>query len=135
MTERTFPAKTDALDCVLGFVEETLADFDCKMKLQTALCIAIEEVFVNVALYAYGGGDGDVHLSIAFDTVSRTVTFQMRDGGIPFDPLAKPDPDITLTAQERALGGLGIFITKQTMDTIAYAYKNGENTLTMVKKI
>ena len=74
-------------------------------------------------------------LSIAFNPESREVTFRMADKGIPFDPLKKPDPDITLSAEEREIGGLGIFITKKTMDTVSYAYENGENVLTMTKKI
>ena len=74
-------------------------------------------------------------LSIGFEEESRTVTFRMTDKGIPFDPLKKPDPDITLSAEERDIGGLGIFITKKTMDSVHYANENGENILTMHKKI
>jgi anti-sigma regulatory factor (Ser/Thr protein kinase) len=105
------------------------------MKLQTAICVAIEEVFVNVARYAYKGTEGDVEFEIGFNKESRTVTFRMADSGVPFDPLKKPDPDITLSAEEREIGGLGIFITKKTMDSVTYAYENGENILTMIKKI
>ena len=133
MTSKTFPAKTDALADVLGFVEEMLESFDCPMKAQLALTVAIEEVFVNVARYAYGDGEGDVTLDIGYDEGSRTVTFCMADKGVPFDPLKKPDPDITLSASERDIGGLGIFITKKTMDTVTYAYENGKNKLTMSK--
>ena len=132
---RTFPAKIDALSDVLGFVDETLESFDCPMKIQTAVCVAIEEIFVNVAHYAYGDGEGDMTLGIGFDDVSRTITFRMADRGMPFNPLQKPDPDITLSAEDREIGGLGIFITKKTMDTVTYAYENGENVLTMIKKI
>ena len=135
MTVKTFPAKTEALNDVLGFVEETLESFDCSMKIQMAVSVAIEEVFVNVAHYAYGDGEGDVTLGIGFDADSRAMTFRMADQGVPFDPLKKPDPDITLSAEERDIGGLGIFITKKTMDTVTYAYENGENILTMVKTI
>ena len=135
MTNKTFPAKTESLSGVLGFVEETLEGFECPMKIQTAICVAIEEVFVNVAHYAYGGGEGDVTLHIGFDEQSRTVTFRMADKGVPFDPLKKPDPDITLSAEEREIGGLGIFIAKKTMDSLTYAYENSENILTMIKKI
>ena len=135
MTNKTFPAKTDALSDVLGFVEETLEGFECPMKTQMAICVAIEEVFVNVAHYAYPDGQGDMALHIGFEEESRTVTFRMADRGVPFDPLKKPDPDITLSAEERQIGGLGIFITKKTMDTVSYAYENGENVLTMIKKI
>ena len=134
MTNKTFPAKAELLSDVLGFVEETLEGFECPMKTQTAICVAIEEVFVNVAHYAYPESVGDMTLHIGFDEVSRTITFRMTDKGIPFDPLKKPDPDITLSAEEREIGGLGIFIAKKTMDSISYSYENGENILTMIKK-
>ena len=135
MTNRTFEARTDALNEVLGFAEEMLEKYECSMKLQMALCVAIEEIFVNIARYAYKGERGKVRFGIGFNPDSRTVTFRMADGGVPFDPLKKPDPDITLSADEREIGGLGIFITKKTMDTVEYAYENGENILTMTKKI
>ena len=135
MTNKTFPAKIESLSEVLGFVEETLEGFACPMKIQTAICVAMEEVFVNIAHYAYTDGVGDMTLLIGFDENSRTVTFRMTDKGIPFDPLKKPDPDITLSAEERDIGGLGIFIAKKTMDSLTYAYENGENILTMIKKI
>ena len=135
MTNKTFPAKTESLNDVLGFVEETLEGFECPMKIQTAVCVAIEEVFVNVAHYAYPDSTGDMTLHIGFDESSRTITFRMTDRGVPFDPLKKPDPDITLSAEEREIGGLGIFIAKKTMDSLSYAYENGENILTMMKKL
>ena len=135
MINKTFPAKIEALSDVLGFVDQTLESYECPMKIQTAICVAIEEIFVNVAHYAYGDGEGDMTLGIGFDAKTREITFKMTDKGIPFDPLKKPDPDITLSAEEREIGGLGIFITKKTMNTVTYAYENGENTLTMIKKI
>ena len=135
MITQTFPAKVDALSDVLGFVDQTLEGFECPMKIQMAVCVAIEEVFVNVAHYAYGEGEGDMALGIGYDEESRQITFRMTDKGTPFDPLQKPDPDITLSAEDREIGGLGIFITKKTMDTVTYAYENGENILTMTKKI
>ena len=135
MTNKTFPAKTQSLSDVLGFVEQTLEGFECPMKIQTAICVAIEEVFVNVAHYAYPQSDGDMTLHIGFDEESRVITFRMTDKGIPFDPLKKPDPDITLSAEDREIGGLGIFIAKKTMDSLSYSYENGENILTMIKKI
>ena len=135
MTNKTFPAKTESLPDILGFVEQTLEGLECPMKIQTAICVAIEEVFVNVAHYAYPEGEGDMALSIGFDDQSRAITFRMTDRGIPFDPLAKPDPDITLPAEQREIGGLGIFIVKKTMDTVCYDYTDGKNILTMRKKI
>ena len=135
MTNRTFPANTEALPDILGFVEETLEVCGCPMKIQMAICVAIEEVFVNVAHYAYVDGQGDADLGIGFDKESRTITFRMTDRGVPFDPLKKPDPDITLSAEEREIGGLGIFIARKTMDSITYAHENGRNILTMTKTI
>ena len=135
MTYKTFPAKTEALSDVLGFLEQMLDSFECPIKIQVALCVAIEEVFVNVAHYAYGEGEGNMSLGIGFDEESRAITFRMTDKGIPFDPLKKPDPDISLSADEREIGGLGIFITKKTMDSLTYTYENNENILTMIKKI
>ena len=132
---KIFPAKTEALTDVLAFTEQILEKYDCSMKIQTAICVAIEEVFVNVAHYAYGENQGDVSLTISFDFETRNVTFRMADKGVPFDPLKNPEPDITLSAEEREIGGLGIFITKKTMDLVTYAYENGENILTMIKKI
>ena len=132
---KVFPAKTEMLTDVLAFTEQMLEKYECPMKIQTAICVAIEEVFVNVAHYAYGEGEGDVTLEIGFEEKTRNITFRMMDRGVAFDPLKKPDPDITLLAEEREIGGLGIFITKKTMDLVTYAYENGENILTMVKKI
>ena len=135
MTQKVFPAKIEALSDVLSFTEQTLESFECSMKTQTAICVAIEEVFVNVAHYAYPDSDGDMTLRIGFEEKERTVTFRLTDKGVPFDPLKKPDPDITLSAEERDIGGLGIFIAKKTMDSISYSYENEENVLTMIKKI
>ncbi len=135
MAEKTFPAKTESLSEVIGFVEEKLESFECPMKVQTAICVAIEEVFVNVANYAYPNSEGDMKLSIGFDDKKREVTFKMTDKGVPFNPLEKKDPDITLSADEREIGGLGIFIAKKTMDSLDYTYENGENILTMIKNL
>ena len=135
MTNKTFPAKTEFLNDLLRFVDQFLDSVECPMKIQTAICVAIEEVFVNVAHYAYPESVGDMTLDIGFDEESRVITFRMTDKGVPFDPLKKPDPDITLSAEEREIGGLGIFITKKTMDSVTYAYENGKNILTMTKKI
>ena len=135
MESKIFPAKVEALTDVLAFVEQILEKHECAMKIQTAICVAIEEVFVNVAHYAYGEKQGDVKFTITFDKQTREITFRMADKGVAFDPLKKPDPDVTLSAENREIGGLGIFITKKTMDLVTYAYENGENILTMIKKI
>ena len=135
MTNKTFPATVEVLPDVLGFVEETLESLGCPLKVQMAVCLALEEAFVNVARYAYPDREGTLTLFIGWDAERRTVTFRMTDRGIPFDPLQKPDPDITLSAADREIGGLGIFVIKKTMDTVIYAYEDGQNVLTMMKKL
>ena len=135
MTSKIFPAKTDALADILGYVEQSLESLECLTNIHTAICVAIEEIFVNVAHYAYGDENGDISLGIDFDPKTRTITFQMSDKGIPFNPLIKPDPDITLSSEDREIGGLGIFIVKKTMDSVSYTYENGKNILTMIKKL
>ena len=135
MTNKVFPAKTQALSDVLAFVEQNLENWECSIKAQMSICVAIEEVFVNVAHYAYEGEDGQVEFAMGFDPTTRNVTFKLIDSGVQFDPLQKPDPDVTLSASERNIGGLGIFITKKTMDTLTYDYVDGKNVLTMTKKI
>ena len=135
LASKTFSADTQTLPEVLALVEETLESCECSMKIQTALCMAIEEVFVNIANYAYGEESGDATLHIGFREKTREVIFRMSDRGMPFDPLQKPDPDITLSLKDRQIGGLGIFMVKKTMDSVQYAYKDNQNILTMIKKI
>ena len=135
MTRRTFPAVEKAVTDVLSFVEAELGKADCPVKTQTAICVAIEELVVNIAHYAYPGGTGSAELAIGIDRDSRIATFVISDTGVPFNPLEKQDPDITRAAEEREIGGLGIFIVKKTMDTVSYARVGGENRLTMKKKL
>lgn len=131
--ERTFPADINALPEVQSFFEGLLEQLACPMKTQIAVSVAIEEIFVNIAHYAYPAGDGTAVAGFAFDPETRTATFVLRDQGIPFDPLKQKAPDITLSAEERGIGGLGILITRKTMDSVTYRYENGENILTMQK--
>lgn len=133
MAERMFSADKSALNDALGFIEEELEKNGCPMKTTMQLTIAIEEMFVNIVNYAYPDGEGSIRLSVDFTESEKAVVFQMADKGIPFDPLQKTDPDITLSAEERQIGGLGIYMMKQTMDSVHYAYKNNENILTMKK--
>ncbi len=135
MKEKIFSATKDALPEVMAFTEECLESFDCPMKSSMTICVAVEEIFVNIASYAYGGVNGNASLSFGFDENERLMTLVIKDSGTPFNPLEKAEPDITLSADDREIGGLGIFITKKTMDTVSYTYENGENILTMTKKL
>ena len=133
--EKTFPADINALPEVQGFFEGMLEQLACPIKTQIAVSVAVEEIFVNIAHYAYPAGDGNAVAGFEFDPESRTATFEFRDQGIPFDPLKQKEPDITLSAEDRGIGGLGILITRKTMDSVTYRYENGENILTMQKTI
>lgn len=135
MSEKLFPAKVEELANVLGFIEGKLEEFSCSFKNIASISLAIEEVFVNVANYAYGDKEGKVTISVDFNENSREVTFELSDCGKHFNPLEKADPDVTLSADERDIGGLGIFITKKIMDGISYRFEGGKNILTMLKKI
>ena len=133
MAERTFDAVLDQLDDVLAFVAEQLDLIDCPMKSRMQVQIAAEEIFVNIASYAYqpGTGKADILVETAKDPRSVTITF--KDRGVPYDPLAKEDPDISLSAEDRPIGGLGIFMTKKSMDEMKYEYRDGQNVLTIRK--
>ena len=135
MKEKVFSATKDALPEVMAFTEECLESFDCPMKSSMAICVAVEEIFVNIASYAYVDGTGDASLAFGFDENERLMTLIVSDEGVPFNPLERAEPDITLSAAEREIGGLGIFITKKTMDTVSYSYDGGKNILTMTKKL
>ena len=135
MKEKVFSATKDTLGDVMAFTEECLDSFGCPMKSSMAICVAVEEIFVNIASYAYGDGTGNASLCFGFDEGERLMTLVVSDEGAPFNPLEREEPDITLSAAERDIGGLGIFITKKTMDTVFYKNENGKNILTMTKKI
>ena len=128
-------ADDSKLDTVMEFLEQNLETVDCSPKAQMQICVAAEEIFVNIAHYAYGSetGKATVRVELSGDPVTVTITFM--DNGVPFDPLAKEDPDVTLAADERKIGGLGIFMTKKTMDDVTYEYKDGKNILQMKKMI
>ena len=124
-------AKTENLEKVNDFIAEVLVG--CPMKLLMQIDLVVEEIFVNIASYAYKDKTGDV--SVDCDIKDGLLTMVFEDSGEMFDPLKKPDPDISASAEEREIGGLGIFLTKKLMDEVNYEYKNGKNILTLVKKI
>ena len=103
--------------------------------LQFKLRLSIEEAVENVVRYAYDGGIGWLEVGTSLDQDSLVLTIELRDAGVPFNPLEKEDPDVTLSADERKIGGLGIFLCKKMMDSIEYRYENGNNVLTMTKKV
>ena len=105
------------------------------MKAQIQISVAVEEIFVNIANYAYAPEEGPATLRLEVDEEPLVVTVTFIDHGTPYDPLAKEDPDITLSAEDRQIGGLGIFMVKETMDEVIYEYKDGQNILKLKKDI
>lgn len=135
MKELDIEALVDNLDKVLQFVDAELEDTDCSPKIQMQIDLAVEEIFVNIAHYAYNPETGPATVRVEVRPDGSAVTITFIDHGIPYDPLAKEDPDITVQAESRQIGGLGIFLVKQTMDDIRYEYKNGRNILTVEKNL
>ena len=135
MKELTVRAVLENIPSVTAFIEEQLETLACPMKAQLEIDMAIDEVFCNIASYAYESGTGDATVRFEFDGDSRVVSITFIDSGVPFNPLEKADPDVTLSAEEREIGGLGIFMVKKTMDQMDYTYQNGYNMLTIRKHI
>ena len=133
MRELKLDAVTDNLPQVMSFVDEALEAADCPMKAQMQIDIAVEEIYVNVSSYAYAPGVGPVTVRIDIADAPRRAIIVFEDQGVPYDPLAKEDPDVTLSADERQVGGLGIFMAKKSMDEMSYAYENRRNILTLTK--
>ena len=128
------PADDAKLQLVNDFIHSFLPD-DVDNLLVNQIDLAVEEIFINIAKYAYkpDKGRATVRVEVNDDPVQVKITFL--DHGKPYDPLAKEDPDVTLSADERPVGGLGIFMVKQSMDDVIYEYKDGANILTLVKSL
>ncbi len=127
----TIDAVPEALSDVQAFIEERIGDGSPKATMQIGL--AVEEIFINIASYAYPSGKGKATVRVQREGDTATITFI--DRGIPYDPLKKTDPDVTLSAEERGIGGLGIFLTKKLMDDVKYEYRDGKNILTLTKQL
>jgi len=132
MIEREFIATIDELNNVSSFIEEELEKLFCPMKTVMQIQLAAEEIFVNIAQYAYKGSSGKMKLAIFSDS-SNSVSLRFSDHGTKFDPLQKQDPDISLNVNDREIGGLGIFMVKKTMDKVEYTYESDQNILTITK--
>ena len=135
MNELTIQATVENLPIVTDYVNEQLEKLACPMKALMQIDIAIDELFGNIAHYAYHPetGEATVRVEVLNDPLSVVITFI--DGGVPFNPLSSGDPDTTLSAQQRDIGGLGIFMVKKSMDEISYRYEDGKNILSIRKKI
>ena len=127
----TIDAKLENVAAAIDFVSKNIEELPFIPKTKNMIEIVIDEIVSNVARYAYGGKEGTA--TIEFCSDDKGVTITISDSGIPYNPLEKEDPDITLSAEERGIGGYGIFIVKKVMDEISYEYKDNKNILTIKK--
>lgn len=134
MKELTIDAAIENIATVTAFIDEQLEQWDCPMKTKMQVHIAIDELFGNIAYYAYNPEIGIVTVRVEVTDNPLAVVITFIDNGIPYDPLAKDNPDITLSVEERDVGGLGIYMVKKTMDDISYEYKDGQDILRIKKK-
>ena len=128
-------ALTYNLDQVNEFVESMIEDSGCSARTVMQVRISVEEIFVNIANYAYSPEIGKATIAVEVSDEQAMVTIMFMDSGTPYDPLAKADPDTTLSIEDREIGGMGILIVKKSMDAVNYEYKDGKNILTIKKKI
>jgi len=135
MKEMTLAATVENIEVVTDFVNEQLEAVSCPTKARMQIGIAIDELFGNIAHYAYGPQAGEATVRVELVQEQRSVVITFMDSGVPYDPLSSADPDTSLSAQERSIGGLGIFMVKKIMDEITYRYEGGQNVLTIRKKI
>ena len=136
MVEREFIAKVDELPNVISFIESELEKFEFSFKIITQFNLVVEELFVNVASYAYKDKEnGKCKITIDYDKDKQEVKLSMEDNGIKFNPLEKEDPDTTLSVEDRPIGGLGILLVKKNMDNIEYKYEDNKNILILSKNV
>ena len=138
MKDRKKEIKLQAIDENLDLVLDTLEEFlgpDCDMMVKNEILISIEELFVNIAHYAYGNEVGEAILSLEMLEEGKRIRMVLKDQGIPFNPLEKEDPNIELSAEERKIGGLGIFMVKDYMDYLEYHYEDSYNIMIIEKNL
>lgn len=135
MQDITLQASDDTLYTVLDAIEAHLCKNGCPDEVRTELLISVEEIYVNIAHYAYKGKAGEATVQMEVTQDPRICRVVFRDRGVPYNPLEKEDPDLSLSAEERKIGGLGIYMVKQYMDKIEYRYEDGYNILTIEKRL
>ena len=133
MSKLEVDAIVENLPQVLEFIDSKLEELECSMKVQMQIDVSVEELFVNIANYAYKDSVGKAEIIFDVHENPTNIEISLIDSGIPYNPLEKEDPDITLSAEDRAIGGLGIYMVKKNMDEVKYEYKEGQN-ITIISK-
>lgn len=131
--ERTVIAVLENYAMVADFVDGELEKREVPMAAEAQIDIALDEIYTNVAKYAYVEQAGEVTVRLDFSEDISEVRMTVSDAGIPYDPLKRPDPDVSLEAEARQIGGLGIYMVKKLMNEVYYEYRNGRNVLSMLK--
>lgn len=126
MEELTLPAIRTNIPAITEFVNRELERMDCDLKTMAQIDIAIDELYSNIAKYGFDDDGGEVTVTLEIESEPRVVSISFMDEGRPFNPLRKDDPDITLPARERKIGGLGIYMVKKSMDDVRYEYREGK---------
>ena len=135
MKELNLEATLENIPQVTEFVDRELEMLNRPMKAQMQIDLAIDELFSNISRYAYDPSTGPATVRVEVDQEPLSVIVTFIDHGKPYDPLAKKDPDISLPAEDRPIGGLGVFLMKKTMDDVSYEYKDGRNILRIKKHL
>ena len=135
MKEMTIEATVENIPVVTDFVNEELEALDCSMKVQMQIDVAIDELFGNIAHYAYDPDTGPATVRVEVEEEPLAVLITFIDNGKPYDPIKQADPDVTLPIEEREIGGLGIFIVKKTMDSVCYRRNGDKNELAITKNL
>lgn len=129
----TLPARLENLEKAQDFVDGFLQRHRCQRKVMGQIQLAVEEIFVNIAQYAYQPDSGEVTIGIGREASRAVIVFE--DKGIPYNPLERPEPDLQIPAAKREAGGLGIYMVKKNMDEVFYEYRDKKNILTLKKEI
>ena len=132
MITKIIPAVDESMQAVFDFVHDQIPQ-DCPEDMLNKIDLAVEEIFINIAHYAYEPDKGNATISCSFEKDTLTIVFS--DSGKKFNPLTHSDPDTSLSLDEREIGGLGIFLTKQFMDSVDYDYIKNQNVISIQKKI
>lgn len=135
MRDLKLNASKDTLYTVLDVIEAHLDKNGCPDSVKLELLIAVEEIYMNIANYAYGGEAGEVTVQMEISQDPKVCQVIFKDKGIPYDPLKREDPDISLSPQERGIGGLGIYMVKQLMDRVEYRYEDETNILLLERRM
>lgn len=131
----TVPAELKQLAAVMTMINNRMSLLNCTQRTRMQIKVAVDEIFCNIARYAYDGEEGTITVQVEEEDTPPGLTIAFVDRGIPFNPLTAREPNLTAPAKKRPVGGLGLYIVKKTMDKVSYEYKDGYNVLTIQKYI